>query len=151
MFGKIAFAFLALTAVPTFAQEDEPIPTAKPIGNPGSWIPPDGYPQAALASGEEGRVSFTLSVDETGRVSECKVTKSSELPLLDETTCNFMTANGRFEVARDKRNKPRPSQWSSSMTWKLTAPPPPAAPPGGVPQPVPVPSATPTATVKKKP
>ena len=103
---------------------DEPIPTAKPIGNPGTWIPADGYPAPARATGEQGRVSFTLSVDETGRVSDCKVTKSSESPLLDETTCNFMTTNGRFEIARNKKNKPTPSKWSSSMTWKLETPPP---------------------------
>jgi len=125
----MGMALIALALpVAAAAQEDEPIPTAKPIGNPATWIPANGYPDAARASAEQGRVSFTLSVDETGRVSDCKVTKSSESPLLDETTCNFMTANGRFEVARDKRNKPTPSKWSSSMTWKLeTAPPEPIA------------------------
>jgi TonB family protein len=131
VFGKMAAAGLILLAVPAFAQDDEPIPTAKPIGSPGSWIPADGYPQAARATGEEGRVSFTLSIDETGRVSDCKVTKSSESPLLDETTCNFMTANGRFEPARNKNNKPTPSKWSSSMMWKLETPPPPPEPAAG--------------------
>ncbi len=123
---------LAAFAFPTVAQaqdDDEPIPIAKPIGNPGSWIPQDGYPPAARATGEQGRVSFTLSIDDTGRVTDCKVTKSSESPLLDETTCNFMTANGRFEVARNKKNKPTPSKWSSSMMWKLETPPPEPAPP----------------------
>ena len=119
---------LAVLAFPTVAQaqdDDEPIPIAKPIGNPGSWIPQDGYPPAARATGEQGRVSFTLSIDDSGRVTDCKVTKSSESPLLDETTCNFMSANGRFEVARNKKNKPTPSKWSSSMMWKLETPPPP--------------------------
>ncbi len=123
---------LAAFAFPTVAQaqdDDEPIPIAKPIGNPGSWIPQDGYPPAARATGEQGRVSFTLSIDDTGRVTDCKVTKSSESPLLDETTCNFMTANGRFEVARNKKNKPTPSKWSSSMMWKLETPPPEPVPP----------------------
>lgn len=124
----LALAAFAFPSAALAQDDDEPIPTTKPIGNPGSWIPQDGYPPAARASGEQGRVSFTLSIDDTGRVTDCKVTKSSESPLLDETTCNFMTANGRFEVARNKKNKPTPSKWSSSMMWKLeTAPPPPAA------------------------
>ena len=130
---------LAVLAFPTVAQaqdDDEPIPTAKPIGNPGSWIPQDGYPPAARATGEEGRVGFTLSIDDSGRVTDCKVTKSSESPLLDETTCNFMTANGRFEVARDKKNKPTPSKWSSSMMWKLETPPPEPVPSASAPVPV---------------
>ncbi|MGN6820343.1 MAG: energy transducer TonB [Sphingomonas sp.] len=154
MFGKIATVLLVLVATPAFAQDDEPVPTAKPIGNPGTWIPQDGYPAPARATGEQGRVSFTLSVDETGRVSDCKVTKSSESPLLDETTCNYMTANGRFEVARDKKNKPIPSKWSSSMLWKLeTPPPPPPEPAAGAPLPPPVgtpPAAKPAPAVRKK-
>jgi TonB family protein len=132
-----AFAF-AFPGVAQAQDDDEPIPTAKPIGNPGSWIPQDGYPPAARATGEQGRVSFTLSIDDTGRVTDCKVIKSSESPLLDETTCNFMTANGRFEVARNKKNKPTPSKWSSSMMWKLENPPP---PPAGAPAPAPPASA----------
>jgi len=71
-------------------------------------------------------------------VTDCKVTKSSESPLLDETTCNFMTANGRFEVPRNKKNKPTASKWSSSMMWKLENPPP---PPAAAPTPVPPASA----------
>ena len=58
-------------------------------------------------------------IDDTGNVSDCKVTTTSESPLLDETTCNLMTANGRFTPPRDKKNKPIASQWSSSVRWKL--------------------------------
>ena len=123
-FALAALAFSGAAA----AQDDEPLPKAKPIGSPASWIPANGYPPAAAASGEQGRVAFTLTVDETGRVSECKVTQSSESPLLDETTCNFMTANGRFEIPRDKKNRPTTGTWSSAMTWKLEPPPPPTAP-----------------------
>ena len=109
--------------------QDEPLPTAKPIGSPGAWIPPNSYPPAAAASQEEGRVGFKLTIDETGRVSDCKVVSTSESPLLDETTCNYMTANGRFTPPRDKKNRPVMSQWSSSVTWKLEEPAPPPAPP----------------------
>lgn len=116
-------------ALPIAAQaQDGAPPRATPIGNPGAWIPPNGYPPAAKASAEEGRVAFTLIIDETGQVSDCKVTSTSESPLLDETTCNYMIANGRFTPPRDRKNKPVASQWSSSVRWKLEAPPPPAAP-----------------------
>lgn len=108
----------ALAATPALAQDDT-LPRATPIGNPGSWIPVSAYPPAARASAEEGRVAFTLKIDETGAVSDCKVTATSESPLLDETTCTLMTANGRFTPPRDKKNKPTPSQWSSSVRWKL--------------------------------
>ena len=144
----LALAVLAFPTVARAQDDDEPIPTAKPIGNPGSWIPQDGYPPAARATGEEGRVSFTLSIDDSGRVTDCKVTKSSESPLLDETTCNFMTANGRFEVARNKKNKPTPSKWSSSMMWKLETPPPEPVPPAGA---APIAGSTPPPPASKTP
>ena len=145
----LALAAFAFPAAAQAQDDDEPIPIAKPIGNPGSWIPADAYPAPARATGEEGRVSFTLSIDDTGRVTDCKVTKSSESPLLDETTCNFMSTNGRFEVARDKKNKPTPSKWSSSMMWKLeTPPPPPEAPVAGATPPAAAPKA-PIAPPKK--
>lgn len=117
---------LAVLSGPAAAQE-KPLPLATPIGNPGDWIPPNSYPPAAKASAEEGRVSFTLTIDETGAVSDCKVTISSESPLLDESTCNFMTANARFTPPRDKKNRPMVSQWKSAVRWKLEVPPP-AAP-----------------------
>lgn len=105
------------------------MPLAKPIGNPAAWIPANGYPAAAQASGEQGRVGFTLMVDEKGRASDCKVTMSSESPLLDDTTCTFMIANARFDPPRDKKGRPVPSRWNSSVRWKIEAPlPPPAAP-----------------------
>lgn len=119
-------ASLGSLAAPALAQDA--LPRATPIGNPGTWIPADAYPPAAKASAEEGRVTFKLTIDETGSVSDCKVTTSSESPLLDETTCNLMMANGRFSPPRDKKNRPTASQWSSSVRWKLEAPPPPVAP-----------------------
>lgn len=129
---------LALAVMPPASAQDDPVPRAKPIGNPGAWIPANGYPPAAAASQEEGRVGFMLTIDETGRVSDCKVTSTSESPLLDETTCNYMIANGRFTPPRDKKNKPVMSQWSSSVTWKLETPPPPPATAGAPAVPPPV-------------
>lgn len=126
MVGLVALLFGA----PVLAQE-EPLPRATPIGNPGDWIPPNAYPPAAKASAEEGRVAFTLTIDETGAVSDCKITATSESPLLDETTCALMSANGRFTPPRDKKNKPTASQWNSSVRWKLETPPPPPTTPSG--------------------
>ena len=127
-------------AWPALAQDDA-IPRPKPIGNPGTWIPAGAYPPAARASAEEGKVTFTLEVDETGRATDCMVTQSSDSPLLDETTCTLMIANARFEPPRDKKNKPIASKWSSSVRWKLETLPPEPAPPAPAPVPAPLPKA----------
>ncbi len=136
MSARLTITLAALTMIcsgilssASYAQ-DEPALKPTPIGNPGAWIPMDAYPPAAKASAEEGRVAFTLDVDNAGHVNECKVTKSSESPLLDETTCNLMTANGRFTPPKDKKGKPVASKWSSAVTWRLATPAPPVAPAG---------------------
>jgi TonB family protein len=125
---RLAIILALVGAAPAMAQ-DEPELKPTPIGNPGTWIPLEAYPPAAKASAEEGRVAFTLDVDNAGHVNECKVTKSSESPLLDETTCNLMTANGRFTPPKDKKGKPVASKWSSAVTWKLAVTPPPSVAP----------------------
>ena len=143
-------AMLGVLPVAAQAQvADQPKP--KPIGNPGSWIPANAYPPAARASAEEGRVAFTLDVDETGRAADCKVTTSSESPLLDETTCNLMIANARFEPPRDKKNRPIASKWSSSVRWKLDPAPVAAPPPAPAPPPVVVASPPPKPAPGGKP
>lgn len=125
----IASGAAAQKRPPAEAAEKDEAPRPTPIGSPGSWIPVDGYPPAARASAEEGRVGFTLDVDDSGRVSDCKVTSSSESPLLDETTCYFMSANARFTPPRNAKGKAIPSKWSSSMLWKLEVAPAPVATP----------------------
>ena len=133
---------VAMTGLATqLAAQESPAPRPVPVGSPGAWIPQGAYPPAAKASAEEGRVAFTLDVDERGGVIDCKVTKTSESPLLDETTCNLMMANGRFTPPRDKKGKPVQSKWSSAVTWKLETPPP-ATP---LPATTPVPAGTPGA------
>jgi TonB family protein len=119
---RLAIMMALMGVAPAMAQ-DEPALKPTPIGNPGAWIPMDAYPPAAKASAEEGRVAFTLDVDNAGHVNECKITKSSDSPLLDETTCNLMTANGRFTPPKDKKGKPVASKWSSAVTWKLAVTP----------------------------
>jgi len=138
---------------PALAQDTPPaVPRPTPIGNPGEWIPANSYPPAARASAEEGRVTFSLDVDETGRAAECKITVSSGSPLLDETTCNLMTANARFTPPRDKKNKPIASKWTSSVRWKLETPPPATLPVAGPPAPpAVVPTPAPTAAPKPAP
>lgn len=130
-------AMLSAVVLPTSVAAQEAAPKPKPIGNPGTWIPAGSYPPGARASAEEGRVTFTLDVDETGRATACKVTKTSESPLLDETTCTLMEVNSRFEPPRDKKNKPIASKWSSSILWKLETPAPEPAPAPSVATPIP--------------
>jgi len=101
--------------------EAPPPPQAKPIGKPGEWFPLDSYPPEARAAGQEGRTVFALDIDARGRIMACHILASSGSDLLDSTTCSQLTANGRFEPARDANGKPIAGQWRSAMRWQLQA------------------------------
>lgn len=93
---------------------------ASPKGNPGNWFSNDFYPPAARRAGIEGRVSIALSIDEKGRVSDCRVTSSSGNSDLDTTTCSLAKRNGRFNPAKDDAGNAIASNYTPpSVRWKL--------------------------------
>jgi TonB family protein len=92
---------------------------AKPRNNPGEWIRSRDYPKSALKENREGNVSFTLSVDTRGRVSNCSVTRSSGHADLDEATCDAVKRKARFEPARDSSGQAIMGTYSSSVGWQL--------------------------------
>lgn len=94
-------------------------PRAKPIGNPASWFPADAYPPAARNAGAEGRTVFSLDIDALGRIMRCNIVTSSGSELLDNTTCDLLVINGRFEPAHDASGRPVAGTWQSGMRWKL--------------------------------
>ena len=97
----------------------------RPLDNPGDWVGTDDYPTGALRANEQGTTSFSLIVDKTGRVKECRITKSSGSPLLDETTCQLLTLRARFIPAVDAHDKPIEGMFSNRVRWILPETPPP--------------------------
>src|SRR5436190_4622399 len=55
------------------------------------------YPRRALEAKEEGAVGFTVTLDNKGDVTNCKVTHSSGHPLLDQETCKLISLNAVFK------------------------------------------------------
>lgn len=84
-----------------------------------TWYSYDDYPASALSGGEQGTVTFRVTVDASGHPSDCVIIGSSESTALDQTTCQVVLRRGRFKPARDKSGKPVPSIWSSSVIWRL--------------------------------
>ena len=65
----------------------------------------DDYPVSAQRNGEEGTVQAQLTVDESGRVADCKVLRSSGSEALDSATCGILERRARFIPARDAKGK----------------------------------------------
>jgi len=119
-FNMILAAAAALGPAAGGAARAAPAAPAKasPIGEQ-TWIRADDYPAPALRAGEQGDVSIRLDVDRSGAVAGCTVTRSSGSALLDRTTCDLLSARGRFEPARDRRGRTIASTWSSRIRWQM--------------------------------
>ena len=92
-------------------------PPAKPQG----IVSADDYPRVAVANGWQGDVGVELTVDRTGRVTACRVTKSSGHQVLDDATCSLLIKRARFDPARDDKGNPVPSHFQTPLIrWRLS-------------------------------
>ena len=128
-----------VTAAPPVASVPTPPPVAPPItvsappappapvisqaaaakGNPASWVSSDDYPPAALREERQGRVTIAFTINEQGRIENCRVTQSSGSPDLDETTCRLVTRRGRYAPAKDAAGNPIRQNASLPFRWQI--------------------------------
>jgi TonB family protein len=120
----------ATNLLPNGEAADEPPPAHRAHANLPSYFADSDYPADALRRHEEGNVTFTLDVDEAGRVSACRITGSSGSAALDEATCRILRERARLTPALDGRGRPVADRLSSRIHWTLSAAQPePEAPP----------------------
>ncbi len=89
---------VATTTAPTTAIQQ--VTTTKPVPDRpprGTDIREPTYPETSKDNCEEGTVTLLLSIDESGRVTDAKITKSSGYPALD---------NSALEAAKRWRYSP---------------------------------------------
>ena len=101
------------------AQAEVPPVRAVARGNLGALVMSNDYPARALARRADGTVYFDLDVSAEGRVTACRVTRSSGEPSLDERTCRIMRTRARFRPARDSSGNPVADVYSSMLAWRL--------------------------------
>ena len=97
-----------------------PNQAATPRGAPSAWVTADDYPPSAMRAGESGRVGYTVDVDATGRVTQCRVTQTSGSAALDQATCRVVTRRGRFRPATDAAAQPLPGSYSGTSVWQAS-------------------------------
>lgn len=73
---------------------------------PGIIITADDYPPRMLRIGAEGKTVVTLAINPTGRVTGCRVKRSSGFAELDRATCTLLMRKGRFNPALDSSGNP---------------------------------------------
>lgn len=89
-----------------------------PRNNPGRWIVSTDYPKIAMLMQETGSTGFRLTVSKDGRVTGCKVTRSSGFARLDELTCSLITRRARFDPGL-RRGEPVEGSYSNRVRWMI--------------------------------
>jgi protein TonB len=80
-------------------------------------ILPRDYPRHLGDAGIGGTVSGVFTVEVNGRVSNCRVTRSSGVPELDTLTCRLMEKRFRFRPATDRLGRPVRDQVEWDHEW----------------------------------
>lgn len=93
----IAFALLLAlqTAGPTPVPPETPV---QPIIET-MMLAHEDYPPESLRNDEHGRVYLLLEISAEGRVSACRVQRSTATPRLDAQSCTIALARFRFRPA----------------------------------------------------
>ena len=88
--------------------------------NPSAIFNPNDYPNRAANRGAIGEVHALTSVDSAGRVTGCRIMRSSGHADLDEATCEAIRKRGRFSPALDRTGKPMASPYLFTTRWLVS-------------------------------
>jgi protein TonB len=75
------------------------------------------YPPELGRAGVGGRVSVRFTVMPNGRVTGCRVTRSSGVPALDEATCRVIEQRYRFRPSTDRYGRPIADEVDLDQDW----------------------------------
>jgi protein TonB len=80
----------------------------------------DDYPKEAIRHRWEGTVQVEIAVSPEGRVSGCRIVRSSGYAVLDEKTCDIMRTRAKFTPAKDSNGRPVEDHVvSPPIMWRL--------------------------------
>ncbi len=77
------------------------------------------YPREASRSKAGGEVEVRFTIEASGRVSGCRVTRPSGDASLDRTTCELIEERFRFKPATNAAGEPVASQYGWRQSWWL--------------------------------
>ena len=77
------------------------------------------YPPGALKRGEQGRVTFRLTIEPDGSIGACDVTGSSGFTGLDRETCDLMVRYARTKPIRNEGGRSIRATTPGHVVWTL--------------------------------
>jgi TonB family protein len=80
---------------------------------------PTDYPRSAIEGRDQGTVETVILVDEAGKIRDCSVETSSEIPTLDTMSCYVFQQRAEFSPAIGASGQPIKSGFSQRITWRI--------------------------------
>jgi len=80
-------------------------------------ILPSDYPRDLRERGIGGRVDMVFTVGTNGRVTSCRITRSSGVPELDALTCSLIQQRFRYRPSTDRYGRPIPDEVEGEHDW----------------------------------
>ena len=100
--------------------KDERVATSAVPREPlGKVFSPADYPRSALEGRDQGTVETIILVDEAGKIRDCSVETSSEIPTLDTMSCYVFQQRAEFAPAVGKSGQPIKSGFSQRIAWRI--------------------------------
>jgi len=90
----------------------------RPVWRSGTIADRD-YPKAARRAKVGGEVEVRFTIEASGRVTRCRVTRSSGDASLDATTCRLIEERFRFKPATDSSGRAIASDYGWRQSWWL--------------------------------
>jgi protein TonB len=112
--GVLPKATPSPSPLPTFAAT-KPVPRT----SPGTWITDADYRSRWVNEGLTGTARFRLDIGTDGRVTDCRVTRSTGHAALDTATCSLVQRRARFAPAKDSSGRATAGVYESAIVWRL--------------------------------
>lgn len=78
-----------------------------------------GYPPKMVRQGMQGLVNIRLAIDQTGRITACRIQMPLSDPEFEATSCADIQHAFEFEPAQDKDGNPIASYWVTSVYFQI--------------------------------
>ena len=75
------------------------------------------YPKDLREAGVGGRVLFTFTVEQNGRVGRCTITRSSGVPELDSLTCRLVQQRFVYRPSTDRYGRAIEDEVDGEHDW----------------------------------
>lgn len=92
---------------------------AQVLLNPMAIALPSDYPTSAIRAGEQGDVTFRVTLDRRANPTACKIISSSGSKDLDATTCRLVMERAKFELTAEQKKARAGGQYTSYVRWLL--------------------------------